>query len=498
MSDYDWHHDPPPEPGAENEPCAWCAKLGVERKAYKMLGASGICFDCYETMSLRVARRDERTVWTLADALDALTDALRRFVAWPSEHHPRVVALWIAHTHFIDAFETTPRLAVLSPVKGSGKTRVLELLEASCAGPMFAVNLSPSALFRRLDKGGATLLLDEADTHLGKSSAKSSEKYEDLRALVNAGYRAGAKVYRSEPTGKTVIEREFNVFAPVAVAGIGDLPDTILDRSIVVPMRRRSPRERVERYRIRVGKNTFGPIRDVLEALAPLCVDQLAEARPELPDGIEDRSADCWEPLIAVADLAEGQWPQWARTAAVELNRLRVERAPSLAEQLLVDCHRVFAELDAKKRKETGDPRATVDRIASGDLATELCRLDDAPWADLHGSMLDARSLARRLRNFDVRPDKIRVGPKDGDTVRGYKREWFVDPWDRYLPPPLPTRQQAEQAEQTEQAERDQAPAPTDGVPDVPDVPDVPVSAGMGETADPTLFDGYVPPEEAL
>ena len=158
-------------------------------------------------------------------------------------------------------------------MKGSGKTRVLELLEASCAGPMFAVNLSPSALFRRLDKGGATLLLDEADTHLG-GSAKSSEKYEDLRALVNAGYRRGAKVYRSEPTGKTVVEREFDVFAPVAVAGIGDLPDTVLDRSIIVPMRRRSRREQVDRYRIRDGKErSLDPLTCSPSSPAPTAVE---------------------------------------------------------------------------------------------------------------------------------------------------------------------------------------------------------------------------------
>jgi hypothetical protein len=304
----EWHHDPLPESGAESANCSWCAALGVYRPAWKPIGTGGICFDCYTNMSARVARYDDQAR-SLADILDDVASALQRYVAWPNEHFPRVVALWIAHTHFIEAFETTPRLAVLSAVKGSGKTRVLELLEASCARPMFAVNLSPSALFRRLDKGGATLMLDEADTHLGASNRKSSEKYEDLRALVNAGYRAGAKVYRSEPTGKTIVEREFNVFAPVAVAGIGDLPDTVLDRSIIVPMRRRSRHERVERYRIRVGKEVLGPLRDELTQIAPFCTDDLAEARPDLPEGIEDRAADCWEPLIAVADLAGREWP---------------------------------------------------------------------------------------------------------------------------------------------------------------------------------------------
>jgi hypothetical protein len=398
----------------------------------------------------------------LVDCLDRLTDAFRRWVAWPSEHFPRVVALWVVHTYVMRACETTPRLAVLSPVKGSGKTRVLELLEACCAGPMFAVNLSTSALFRRLDLGGTTLLLDEADAHLG-AGGKASERYEDLRALVNAGYRRGAKVYRSEPTGKAVVERTFDVFAPVAVAGIGDLPDTVLDRSIIVPMRRRSRREAIDRYRIRDGRAVLEPLRTALTAMGPALVEAIRDTQPELPDGIEDRAADCWEPLLAIADAAGDQWPAWARTAAVDVNRLRTERAPSLGEQLLADCRRVFLATD-------------VDRLASAVLVDRLCDLDDAPWADVRGARLEARGLARRLRPFDVRPDSIRVGDR---TVKGYLRSWFVDAWDRYLPP-LSSPGKAEHTEQGERAEQGTPDGQT-GVPVVPAVPHVPDFYGERE-----------------
>ena len=189
-----------------------------------------------------------------------------------------------------------------------------------------------------------------------------------------------------------------------------------------------------------------------------------------LPDGIEDRAADCWEPLVAVADLAEGMWPTWVLAAAVELNKLRVERAPSLSEQLLADC------VASSTRSARTASRAPT-------WPSRCCGLDDAPWADLRGSMLDARGLARRLRPFGVRPDSHRF---DDKILKGYLREQFVDAWDRYSP--LPTLQKPEQPEQAEQDQNGDVPV-------VPDVPHVPVSDGMGEALAPNLFDGYVPAE---
>lgn len=345
--------------------------------------------------------------------LDAL---LGRYIAFPSIEARHAVALWVVHCHALDAFESTPRLALLSPEKGSGKTRTLEVLSLVVPTPMHAVNMSAAALYRVVADRQPTLLLDEADTYLGNIIAK---QHEDIRGLINAGHRRGAMTYRGEVSGKTVQVVEFPAFAACALAGIGDLPDTILDRAVIVAMKRRAPHERVEAFRDRLARPEADALRERLVEWADRHVPELRDAWPKMPDGIVDRAADVWEPLVAIADAAGGHWPELAREAAVALNEARAQRDPSLGVQLLADCRRIFTERD-------------VDRITTDQLVEALNDLEESPWSDLRGKPLDARGLARRLRKYDVRPDSHRFG----DAVRrGYRIEDFHDAWQRYLQP---------------------------------------------------------------
>ena len=367
---------------------------------------------------MRVERdfTDEDPQAHLAGLLDDVARFLRRYVAFPSEHAGNAVALWTLHTHVVEAFESTPRLAMLSPEKGSGKTRTLEVLDLLVPEPMHAVNLSAAAMFRMIQsKGRVTLLLDECDTYLGPRVAKD---HEELRGLINAGHRRGAVAYRcvGEPTKMQVVE--FPAFACVALAGIGDLPDTVLDRSIVVKMRRRAPNERVEELRARKVRGPGGELRERIEAWAESALDDLAGAEPNMPTGIVDRPADVWEPLIAIGDSAGSEWGKRAREAAVSINQDRLEADPSLGVKLLTDIRRIF------EQRET-------DRVFTSDLVTALCELEESPWGDLRGKEIDARGIARRLRPYDIRPKQIR----DGESRKGYDRGEFLDAWSRYLPP---------------------------------------------------------------
>ena len=168
--------------------------------------------------------------------------------------------------------------------------------------------------------------------------------------------------------------REYPCFAPVALAGIGDLPETILDRAIVVVMKRRRPDEHVEQFRERHARRVLDPIRERLERWAEATVDELREYEPDMPDGLTDRPADVWEPLVMLGDWAGPEWSERLRAAAVELNRLRQARDPSLGVRLLADTRTVFMAADAQ-------------RLATEELLEQLCRLDEAPWADLRGGL---------------------------------------------------------------------------------------------------------------
>ncbi|HEY5454137.1 MAG TPA: DUF3631 domain-containing protein [Acidothermaceae bacterium] len=351
------------------------------------------------------------------ELLDDVERYLRRFVAFPSDAAAVAVALWVAHAHLVDSFESTPRLAVLSPEPGSGKTRVLEAVELLVPRALFTLNASSAALFRKVsdEAGRPTVLIDEADTIFGPRAAK---EHEDLRGFVNGGHRRGAMALRCVVKGKTIEVEEYPCYAAVALAGLDDLPDTIMSRSIVIRMRRRAPGERVDPFRRRVDGPPGDELRERLEKWAADAASRVDGAWPEMPDGIEDRNADVWEALLAVADEAGGEWPERARVAAVAL---------------VADARRGGESLGVRLLRDVRDAFGQEDKLSTEALLERLTAMDDAPWADLRGKPLDARGLSRRLGKYEVAPKTLRIGDK---TPKGYERTDLFDAWARYLPAP--------------------------------------------------------------
>ncbi|MBU6509349.1 MAG: DUF3631 domain-containing protein [Gammaproteobacteria bacterium] len=362
-----------------------------------------------------------------AEILAAAHAFIGRFVAYPSEHAHVAHTLWIVHTHLMNEWETTPRLAFLSPEPASGKSRALEATAALVPRPVHAVNVTPAYLFRKV--GGAdglpTVLHDEIDTVFGPRAKES----EEIRGLLNAGHRKGAVAGRCVVRGKQVFTEEIPAYCAVALAGLGGLPDTILSRSVVIRMRRRAPGERIEPYRARIHEPQG---RAIGERLAAWCVRvaPAIELPGTMPSQIQDRDADVWESLIAVADAAGGDWPERARNAAVSLVLESKQSTPSLGILLLTDLRQVF--------DETGTDALPTERIL-----TALHALEDSPWADLRGKPLDARGLSYRLRQYGIGPKQVRVGES---SLKGYTREAFFDTWARYLPA-SPRRETSETGE---------------------------------------------------
>ncbi len=350
--------------------------------------------------------------------LDDITATLKRFIVLPP-HAVEAVSLWILHACALEAFTISPLLTINSATKRAGKTLLLEIVSLLMPRCLFASNITAAALFRAVDKFKPCLLVDEADTFLRDS--------DELRGILNASHRkASAFVVRTvgdehEPT-------LFVSWCAKVIALIGKLPGTLEDRSILIPMRRKGPGERVERFR----SEKKGPKLEILKRkVMRWTADNyggLSKADPEAPGELNDRAMDNWRPLLAVGELAGGAWAEKSRAAARMLSGTVDEAANSAPIQLLADLKTLFSERD-------------TDRLSSADICEVLGAMEDRPWPEWkRGNPITPRQLAKLLGGFDVIPRTIRTGD---ETAKGYKLEQLIDPFSRYLPSPSVTTPQA-------------------------------------------------------
>lgn len=340
------------------------------------------------------------------DALSGVADILDDYVIFPSPEARDAVILWAAHTHVFTAFESTPRLSIYGNEPGCGKSRVLEVLEHLVPAPLYAISMTPGTMWRTIEHEAPTLLFDEVDTIWGQNG--SSSAYQTLRAIINAGHRAGGTIPRC--VGAEDVKR-FNVFAPIAMAGLGDVPDTIRTRSVRVRMRKRRPGQEVRPFRFKYAQDALSLARTALETWAIDAADVLEFSCPEMP--VTDRDADVWEPLVAIAELAGDEWAERARRACEELTAAESPgKAPSPGMRLLSALSEVWP---------TGEPVASTEVLLNGlyGLTGEGYRPDT----------LHARSLANILREYKIHPTTVRV---DGTPVKGYKRSTLAEVWQRY------------------------------------------------------------------
>lgn len=337
--------------------------------------------------------------------LDEVRDAIRKYCILPNDEAYDAVTLWLAATHAQPAWETATRLVITAPEKQCGKSRLLDMVDAMAFRPAMTVNTSAAALIDEIDADEPpTILIDELDTIFKGGSN------DVLRGILNAGHQRN-RPYKRMFNGKRVAQP---TFAMAALAGIGHAPDTIMDRAVVVFMRRRGPDELVSPYR---RKRDELPLRSLGFDLSAWVRDAdhvvwLEKHEPDTP--LEDRPADNWEPLLSIADLAGGTWPARARKAALRLcEDADAARVASTTQKLLSDLRAFFA----------GGPS----RVGSADLADALRQADGEAWAELSD-----RQLARMLAPYGIRPKMIRF--KEGGA-RGYEASMFADTFRRYLKP---------------------------------------------------------------
>jgi putative DNA primase/helicase len=353
-----------------------------------------------------------------AALLGSIRCEIERYVILPP-HASTAVSLWSLHTWCLDALYISPYLYLRSPEKRCGKTTLMLVLRGLVRRPLIATSASPAAIFRCIEQYGPTLLLDEADTWMREA--------DEFRGILNGGHsRSTAQVLRTIGDDHEV--HAFSTFCGKAFSGIGRLIDTLEDRSIIVAMQRKRPEDRAERLREEQFESDIDPLRQQCRRWAKDNLKALRHTDPATPAALNDRAADNWRALLAIADLAGGNWPKDAHAAALALSADSDDEA--VGAQLLADIRTIFDRMDDPERP-----------IASATLIESLGAMEDRPWSDWkQGKAITAPQIARLLKAFSIRPRVVRIGT---GTPRGYYRSQFEDAFARYL------RETAEIAPQT-------------------------------------------------
>lgn len=347
-----------------------------------------------------------------AQLLDDIVGTIRRFIVAEPETMT-AAALWIASTWFIDVAQVAPLATITAPEKRCGKSQLLTLIGKLSRRPMTASSISPAALFRSIDAWQPTLLIDETDALLKDN--------EELRGLLNAGHtRDSAYVIRV--VGDDFTPTKFSVWGCKALSGIGHVADTLMDRAVILELRRKLPHETVDRLRYAEP----GLFDGMAAKLARFMVDYseaVRVARPLLPEALNDRAQDNWEPLLAIAEIAGDHWPETARQAALHISSKTDEGATqSTGAELLTD----IAEIFEQTRRE---------RITTADLIQELCSDDEKPWATYNrGKPLSPRQLGKKLNGYGIQSKNLKLGY---NTVKkGFEHSQFAEAFARYIPTP--------------------------------------------------------------
>jgi hypothetical protein len=376
--------------------------------------------DLLGAMSKAETIQKAATVWSPKKLFSEITAYVTRYVVFSRSEHADVLALWVMHTWVADLFDFTPYIYLHSPVKRCGKTQIHRVVEPLVKNPLRTCNISESALFREIADSRPILLWDEIDSIFG--SRKASEANENKRALLNAGYERGIRAIRMERSRCGFEKITFDPFCPKILAGIGRLPETIVDRSIPILIHRRLKTQSCQKYR-RQDRDLAKPLHDALQTWSENAELRrtLQASRPEMPDRLTDRQEDIWEPLLAIADSIGGDVPRLARSAAVALCGGGDELSYG-ADQL------------SAIRKIVGEQ----DRISSADLISGLWEAEALPSRFLEDEEPNHKKIGHWLSKFiksyggkAARP--IRFGD---EALRGYEAADLNTIFDRYCPDP--------------------------------------------------------------
>jgi putative DNA primase/helicase len=307
------------------------------------------------------------------ELLEGLAGEFRRFLVLPA-HADTILALVTLHSYSWQQCEYSPILAVTSPVRTCAKSRVLDVLERLVCNPFRTANASEAVLFRIIDSRQPTVLVDEFDSI-------PEERQDVLTNILKAGFHRSGKVHRVEgESNRTVVE--FVVFGPKVVACIKlPLDAATVSRCVRILMQRKKRTQKVDRLRRYDGTEWRRK-----------CVRWTEDHRSRIEDGtavmpeaLDDRAQDIWEPFFVLADLAGGPWPERVKAAALASCGESVDAPVESSVTLLTWIRTYFTE--------TGETK-----VAAADLVSWLNGREDAPFRNWNKESYDAFVWCRGAR----------------------------------------------------------------------------------------------------
>ena len=354
---------------------------------------------------------------------DIINKIDQHFAARP--HEVLTVGLWtmMAWVHEVAATYSA-FLVATSAEPDSGKTTMLGTVSFLTPKPFSAVEVTGPNIYRFVDREKPTFILDEADDLFSRKT--------DVKHIINSSWTFGTKIPRQANINGVNTTVWYDPFCPKAIGLLGlNMPRALASRSIIIKAWPKRPEDKQEFNH--VDDDVFAELRSKLARWSADNAVALKDARPLYPIGFSNRLQSNWRLLLAISELAGGQWPEQAREAAERISR--TTRKPSFGLQLLVALHKIFVS-----RSE----------ITSKEIIVRLRSDRDSVWVDYKGGQITQRQVADLLEQYDIFPHAVHPTRRKTLTLRGYSREQFTDVFARFVPsdPLIRTSQRKQKSSQ--------------------------------------------------
>lgn len=359
------------------------------------------------------------------NVLAAMESYLLKYMGMPAEY-AFVASLWAIGTRLWDQMDAFGYVVITAETKRAGKTRLMELLSFLSRNAQNLTGVTASTVFRLIRDKQPTLFIDEAENLTGAAN--------DLRSALNAGYRRGTSVPRTEAGTQEIVQ--WPVYCPKVFVLIGDTFDTLNDRSIVFRLRRAKQDIRFSHFVAQNEGAELGRMADsfIKDAGADVLDTYASQKLYDELSFMGDRDVEVWTPLFAIAKTLAPQRMEELKRIAVDMATLKTQEATRHTALEIKEAEREATDVEYATRllRDMLTAMGKGKFLYTRDALEKLKDITDAPWRKFRGTGLDDRDMANLLARFEhVRPRLIRTPrvkggdpkAKENNTVaRGYAR----------------------------------------------------------------------------